>query len=547
MEDNNKTIEACFPFKRYRTHQKKILYDIVNSLKSGNDLIILEGPTGFGKSPVNIALRKYFKPTFYTTPQVKLVNQIAKDFCPKELAIDGGIGDTIALLGRKNYICRETDKASDICPIREGLEEVDKNGNVIKRSCPNEKKCTYWKQKEQALESDIAVLTFAMLIINTYLKGFSHFPKRNLLIIDECHSLESQVAGMFAGFIISPNVLPKLEPKEYREEMWEEIEETLPKTRIFEDYLPFFNNFETFSKKWRPYCEDERQRDKLVNLSRRITYMLREIDEGRKWVIDIPDYKKYSKKKIPRSFKPILVDLFLQRKVWSQANKIILSSATIPVRENNIDAWLKRVGLTEKKYSYHSVPMLFPLWNRQIITSCMGGKMTNTEESHNWEGNVNIIKEIIRKHNGERGVIHTQSYKRAEKLHNALKKEFNTFLHDKTKTNGDIIKNWINSDKMILISPAIKEGVDLKDDICRFQILLKIPYLNIKDARVDYLLNKKKEWKWYNSEAIKEIIQLYGRAIRSSTDYARLYIVDGSFKSLSRKGFPKWFLDAIID
>ncbi|GAI61217.1 unnamed protein product, partial [marine sediment metagenome] len=37
---------------------------------------------------------------------------------------------------------------------------------------------------------------FAMLITNTYLDGDYQFSKRNLLIVDECHSLESQIAGM---------------------------------------------------------------------------------------------------------------------------------------------------------------------------------------------------------------------------------------------------------------------------------------------------------------------------------------------------------------
>jgi len=83
IEVKNKIIEGYFPFKKFRPYQKRILYDIVNSLESDKDLIILEGPTGFGKSPVNIALGKYFKPSFYTTPQVKLVNQIARDFCPR--------------------------------------------------------------------------------------------------------------------------------------------------------------------------------------------------------------------------------------------------------------------------------------------------------------------------------------------------------------------------------------------------------------------------------------------------------------------------------
>ncbi|GAI61214.1 unnamed protein product [marine sediment metagenome] len=100
---------------------------------------------------------------------------------------------------------------------------------------------------------------------------------------------------------------------------------------------------------------------------------------------------------------------------------------------------------------------------------------------------------------------------------------------------------------MVLISPAIKDGVDLKDDMCRFQILLKVPYPNIKDARVNYLLNVKKDRDWYNNETAKDIIQTYGRAVRSPTDYAKFYIIDGSFRTFPKKLFPRWFLDALYN
>ena len=542
LEFENKNIEDYFPYTKFRRNQRRILSKIVKSFESDKDLVILEAPTGFGKSPVNVALGRYFEPTFYTTPQIKLVKQIARDFCPKDLAIDGGRGDIISLLGRGNYFCRETNMASDVCPIRDGLKTLTESGKEITRKCSTEDKCTYWKQKELALTSDIAVLTFAMLIINTYISGDSRFRKRNLLIIDECQSLESQIASMFAGFTLSPNVLPKFQQKEIQEAMWKDIERDLPKSRKLKDYLPFFNQFHDFLVKWVPYCETERQRDKLMNLSRKINYMLQEIADGRKWVIDIPEQAKHI---ITRKFKPILVDLFLQRKVWSQASKIILSSVIIPFR-NNISAWLERLGLREKKYVFHSVPMLFPLQNRQIITAYMGGKMTSKEENNSWKGNVNNVKEIIKRHKGEKGVIHTQSYKRAKRLHYALK-GYSTLLHNKWEIEGDVIEEWVNSEKQILISPAIKEGVDLKDNICRFQILLKVPYPNIRDARVDYLLSKKKDWNWYREEARKDIVQMYGRAIRSQTDYAKFYIVDGSFNNLPKKGFPQWFLDAIID
>jgi len=526
------TIEECFPFPRFRDYQQSILNEVKESFESGNEVIIIEGPTGFGKSPVNIALGKYFKPTFYTTPQVKLVNQIARDFGPKELVIDGGEGKIIPLLGRKNYICRASRKPSDQCPIYEGTE----------RGCGDEFNCVYWRQRQKAMSSDIAIITFAMLIVNSYLSIGSRFSARDLMIIDECHSLESQVASMFAGITISPFVVPI----SLRETLWNDTMKIMPKGRVFEAYIPFFKEFQFLIQRDIPLCKHQGERDKLLNLQRKIDYMLSEIEEGRKWVVNIIDKKEYKLKGKSRQFKPIFIDTFLQRKVWFQARKIVLSSATIPFRDN-IKRWLTILGLGNRKYSFHSVPMTFPLSNRPIITSCMGGKMTHQNEVNNWDENIKIIKEIIKKHKNERGVIHTQSYIRANQIANDLK-GYSIFLHNKEEIDNDIIDEWIESKKKILISPSIKEGVDLKDDLCRFQILLKIPYPSIGDARVKYLLMEKKQWTWYFNETAKDIVQMYGRAIRSETDYAKFYIVDGSFQDVYKKAsFPNWFNEAIID
>jgi Rad3-related DNA helicase len=189
--------------------------------------------------------------------------------------------------------------------------------------------------------------------------------------------------------------------------------------------------------------------------------------------------------------------------------------------------------------------MSFPLKHRPIITSTIGGKMTSSNEKRNWKRNIGTVKRIIKKHKDDRGVIHTQSYSRAKHVARSLF-GYSVFLHDKTKIDGDVIDAWNASRKKILLSPAVSEGVDLKDDLCRYQILLKVPYPSVGDARVKYLLDKKKDWKWYYSEASRDIVQMYGRAVRSGKDHAKFYVIDGSFRDILRKGsFPAWFLDAL--
>jgi Rad3-related DNA helicase len=272
--------------------------------------------------------------------------------------------------------------------------------------------------------------------------------------------------------------------------------------------------------------------------------MRQELEENRVWVVNILEKGYINYKGKGRQFKPIRIDKFLQRLVWSQTNKVILSSATIPFR-SNIKRWLMRIGLGNKKYSFHSVPMTFLAKNRPIVTSTIGGKMTNKEEDKHWKSNIDTIKEIIIRHEHQKGVIHTHSYNRARKIAHDLR-NFDIFLHDKKEIDGDVIDEWVNSRKNILISPAITEGVDLKDDLCRYQIMLKVPYPSIADSRVKYLLNKKNQWNWYYNETAKDIIQMYGRAVRNLEDYAYFYIIDGSFKDIKRRvKFPEWFLNAI--
>ena len=529
IEINNSPIDFHFPFSSFRQNQREILHQVQKSLDAGTEVIIIEGPTGFGKSPVNIALAKYLQPSFYTTPQVSLVKQTASDFGPKKFAIDGGYGDVMALLGRQNYICKATNQLSHVCAIRDNYES----------SCADEPMCTYQAQKLSTINSKVAVLTFAMLILNAFGQRFRN---RNLLIVDECHNLENQVASMFANVTISPYIFPAKLQNKY----WYNLRDQLPKSKNIEDYKSCFEYLKEIINKARfDDIKTNSDNDKINDFARKLDYMTNEIKYGRTWVINHTKTKfndSWEKKII---FKPISVDLFLKRTIWSQAKQIILSTATVPFR-NNIQNWLYRLGLGDKSYKLYSAPMTFPLSNRPIFFYENGGKMTKNLEDVNWEKNLQIINKIIKKHSSEKGVIHTQSYKRAKRLAESLNSPADVFLHDKTKVDGDIIKAWINSKKRILLSPAIKEGVDLKGDICRFQILMKIPYPNFHDSRVKYLLEVKKAWNWYFNEASRDITQMYGRAIRSHDDYATFYIIDSSFKDVYNRGsFPDWFKNAL--
>ena len=90
------------------------------------------------------------------------------------------------------------------------------------------------------------------------------------------------------------------------------------------------------------------------------------------------------------------------------------------------------------------------------------------------------------------------------------------------------------------------EGVDLKGELSRFQILCKIPYPYLGDKLIRKKMNK---WKWwYPLQTAKTIIQAVGRSIRNKDDYATTYILDEDwfkFYGRNKNLFPQDFREAL--
>jgi hypothetical protein len=102
------------------------------------------------------------------------------------------------------------------------------------------------------------------------------------------------------------------------------------------------------------------------------------------------------------------------------------------------------------------------------------------------------------------------------------------------------------SEQRLLISPALHQGVDLKDDLSRFQVILKVPYPDLSDRRTQMMLQRDRTW--YAWQTAQRLVQTYGRSIRSETDHAVTYVLDSNFTRFvteNRNLFPKYFVEAI--
>src|SRR5207237_1189052 len=97
----------------------------------------------------------------------------------------------------------------------------------------------------------------------------------------------------------------------------------------------------------------------------------------------------------------------------------------------------------------------------------------------------------------------------------------------------------------VLLSPSMREGVDLPDDFLRFQIITKMPYPDLGDPWT--AARQARDPRWYALETAKALVQAYGRGCRHAGDHGTTYILDAQlqrFLARYRPLLPPWFLDA---
>jgi Rad3-related DNA helicase len=154
---------------------------------------------------------------------------------------------------------------------------------------------------------------------------------------------------------------------------------------------------------------------------------------------------------------------------------------------------------------------------------------------------VETIKLLLEKHPTEKGIIHATNYKIA----NYLKENVDSprlLLHDSTNRDEVLKLHVKSSEPTVLVSPSMMEGVDLRDDLSRFQVLCKVPFPYLGDLVVKKRMETNS--KWYPYTTAKSIIQALGRSIRSETDHAVSYVLDQDwdrFYRVNSSFFPKEF------
>jgi Rad3-related DNA helicase len=164
---------------------------------------------------------------------------------------------------------------------------------------------------------------------------------------------------------------------------------------------------------------------------------------------------------------------------------------------------------------------------------------------------VREVERILNRHGVDRGIVHTHSYRltRAVAEHlRGTKHAKRIITHDNTPGSRDrAIYEHINStEPTVLLSPSMTEGLDLSEDLSRFQIIMKVPYPYLGDPFVRARMAH--DARWLTWQTALTLVQATGRSIRSMEDRATTYVTDSDFDNFLARAtdiLPAWWKAAL--
>ncbi|ELY29986.1 helicase c2 [Natrialba magadii ATCC 43099] len=536
---NPERIFDAFPAPSYRGNQEQALRDIRDAFAAGNDVVLVRAPTGSGKSllarsvagcarTIDEAEPSEAAGAYYTTPQVSQLDDVASDDL---------LADLNVIRGKSNYTCilpqeRNTPVNQAPCVRERGYD------------CSVQHRCPYFSDRAIASNRSIAAMTLAYFMQTA---GSEVFRKRDVVVIDEAHGL-AEWAEMYATIQLGPRTVP----------FWDDLR--VPQIDSIERAVRYAENLEqTCTRRKDDLLAQEtlsprevRERDRLQELIGELDWFVSDFRDPQSpttWLVDQSERNAASTDDEtddeelggPLTIKPMNPEKYLAHTVWDRGNKFALLSATIL----NKAAFCRQVGLNPDDVALVDVSHTFPVENRPLYDVTQG-KMTYEHRDETTPDIARTIVRLMQRHPDEKGLIHAHSYNIQERLADLLR-DFGVGerirVHDRDGRDADLEEWKASDDPDVFISVKMEEALDLKGDLCRWQVLCKAPYLNTGDSRVAHRLEEG-QWAWYYRTALRTIIQACGRVVRAPDDHGATYLADSSLLDLferARTDMPDWF------
>lgn len=223
-----------------------------------------------------------------------------------------------------------------------------------------------------------------------------------------------------------------------------------------------------------------------------------------------------------------------------EVSKVILMSATI----GPVD--VAELGLQRKRVCYLQAAHPIPAERRPVQLVPVADLNHSNLESH-VPALAAEIENIAQYHTGEKGLVHC-TYQLASLLQNSLA---NTrFLFHTRENKREVYEEFRKShpsEGRVLVASGMYEGIDLPDELGRWQVITKTPWKSLGDPAIRYKAERDPDW--YRWATCKDLIQACGRICRHEEDYGVSYVLDSSASRLVQQSqhlIPNWFKDALV-
>lgn len=457
-----------------------------------------------GKTGMGMALAALTGRTVYLTATKALQNQITREY-----------GDAVVdVRGRSNYKCAWAASASTTC----------EDGPHMGCKAHRDGGCPYVLQLNAAKQAQAVVTNYAYWIaVNRHGDGLGDIP--DLLVCDEAGQAVDEVCRTLSVTLTLRELMAAGTPAMTGDGL---------DLHAWQQWAPgaltdIRGKVEHVAAKLKTRATDK---DLLLE-SRQLRLLQQKLEtiaslQGR-WIVDHTHDGNNREQSHGWRFDPVWPGVYCQQYLYCGTPRVLLMGATLNKKTCGL------LGAPDAKY--HAYPPVFdprrnPFYFLPVPKASGEGFVRVDKHTHAEDFRALVVRmdQILRSRPHSKSIIHCTSYQRQKDVF-ALSSERSRLIWHNSWSTQQAIEMFIASDPALgkaLISPAVTTGYSFDGDLCRFQIVVKVPLVDTRSKVMQARCGEDEDYADYLTAQAVE--QLHGRPMRSESDGSETFMLDGHWQ-----------------